>query len=120
MNNDPSNHPADKPSDLSEEASKLLEDLDGAGDSEDKSINQDKRKLQSDQSSKQSDSQLFSFLFGFAGLASTLVSGVIGLIFVIEKRQAIEEEKAELAQLRPQIAKRGNRSKWQSNRLREI
>ena len=100
MNKDPSNHPADRPTDLSEEASKLLEDLDDAGDSTDQSINHDKRNLQPDQSSKQSDTQLSPLLlFGFAGLASTLILGVIGLIFVIEQRQAIENEKAELAQL---------------------
>ena len=99
MNKDSSNRPADRPSDLSEEASKLLEDLDSAGDSTDNPRSHDVQNLHPHQSNKQSDSQLSPLLlFGFEGFASTLVLSVIGLIFVIEKRQAIENEKAELAQ----------------------
>ena len=99
MNKDSSNRPADRPSDLSEEASKLLEDLDSAGDSTDNPRSHDVQNLHPHQSNKQSDSQLSPLLlFGFAGLASTLILGVIGLVFVVEIRQAIENEKAELAQ----------------------
>ena len=117
MIEDPSDDSTDLSKNLSDEANKLLEDLDQIDASQSDAGNHQQRPAQHGQSGDQSNPSLTSLLlYGFAGLTSALVLGVIGLVFVNEQRQAIATREAESAQLEASRLKREQAAKEQAAR----
>ena len=117
MSEHSSKHSSERPSDLSEEANQLLADLEKTDASPDDSGKGNTQEIQHDRSGNQSDNAFSSLLlFGFAGLASALVLGVIGLVILNEQRQAVEIKKAELAQLEASRLQREQAAREQAAR----
>ena len=117
MSEHSSKHSSERPSDLSEEANQLLADLEKTHASPDDSGKGNTQENQHHRSGNQSDNAFSSLLlFGFAGLASALVLGVIGLVILNEQRQAVEIKKAELAQLEASRLQREQAAREQAAR----
>ena len=117
MSEHSSKHSSERPSDLSEEANQLLADLEKTDASPDDSGKGNTQENQHDRSGNQPDNAFSSLLlFGFAGLASALVLGVIGLVILNEQRQAVEIKKAELAQLEASRLQREQAAREQAAR----
>ena len=117
MSEHSSKHSSERPSDLSEEANQLLADLEKTDASPEDSGKGNTQEIQHDRSGNQSDNAFSSLLlFGFAGLASALVLGVIGLVILNEQRQAVEIKKAELAQLEASRLQREQAAREQAAR----